>query len=134
MSKEELIAAIQQCAKELGRTPKCSELISRFPATKMAAIRKHLGTYTRALEESGLARTGCGFEATMDDLFRDWAEIVRKMGRIPTMTEYEHQSKFSVRPLTGRFRRWRQVPRGMHKYAEQTKLNVEYGDVTNGIA
>ena len=133
MSKEEIIAAIQECAEKLGRAPKYSELLNAFPAAKMGAIRKHLGTYTRALEESGVPGAGYGFEVTMDDLFRDWAGIVRKMGRVPTMTEYEHRSKHSVRPLVGRFRRWKQIPRGLYKYAEQAKLDVEYGDVLNVI-
>ena len=66
----------------------------------MGAIRKYLGTYTLALQESGLDCLGAGFEVAMDELFRDWALIVRKMKKLPTMTEYEHQSKYSVRPLT----------------------------------
>jgi hypothetical protein len=61
----------------------------------------------------------------MAELFRDWAVIVRKMKKLPTMTEYEHQSKYSVRPLTGRFKKWAQMPRGMHEYARQQKLDVE---------
>jgi len=69
----------------------------------------------------------------MDGLFRDWALIVRKMKKLPTMTEYEHQSKYSVRPLMGRFKRWTQMPRGMHEYARQQKLDVEYADVMNMI-
>ena len=52
----------------------------------------------------------------MDDLFRDWAQIVRKTGKVPNMTEYEHESKYSVRPLVGRFKRWKQMPRGMYEY------------------
>ena len=132
-AKQEMIAAIKECAAKLGRPPKFSEFTSAFPAIKMGAIRKYAGTYTLALQESGLDCLGAGFEVPMDELFRDWALIVRKMEELPTMTEYEHQSKYSVRPLMGRFKRWAQMPRGMHEYARQQKLDVEYADVMNII-
>ena len=133
MSKEEIIAAIKDCAQKLGRAPRFSELLSAYPAAKMGAIRKYLGTYTLALRESGVECAGPGFEVAMDDLFRDWALIVRKMGKIPNMTEYDRHSKYSVRPLMGRFKRWTQMPRGMHEYARLKKMDVEYADVLNVI-
>ena len=133
MSKEEIIAAIKESAEKLGRAPKYAELLNAFPAAKMGAIRKYLGTYTQALRESGMDCLGAGFEVAMDDLFRDWALIVRKTGKVPNMTEYEHASKYSVRPLVGRFKKWKQMPRGMYEYARQKKLDVEYTDVLNVI-
>jgi len=133
MSKEEIIAAIKDCAQKLGRAPKFQEFENAYPAIKMGAIRKYVGTYTLALREAGLECLGAGFEVAMDELFRDWAQIARKMKKLPNMTEYEHQSKYSVRPLVGRFKRWAQMPRGMHEYARQQKLDVEYADVMNLI-
>src|SRR5438270_3000734 len=133
VSKEEIIAVIKECAGKLGRPPKFSEFESAYPAIKMGTIRKYVGTYTLALREAGLDCLGAGFEVAMDELFRDWAVIVRKMKKLPTMTEYEHQSRYSVRPLMGRFKRWTQMPRGMHEYARQQKVDVEYGDVMNMI-
>ena len=81
VTKEEIIAAIKECAKNLGRAPSQPELSSAYPAIKMGTIRKCLGTYRQALEESGLTGAGCGYEASMDELFRDWTQIVRKMVR-----------------------------------------------------
>lgn len=115
MSKEEIIAAIKECADKLGRAPKFTELIQVYPAAKMGAIRKYLGTYTLALRESGMDCLGSGFEVPMDDLFRDWVQVVRKTRKVPNMTEYERESKYSVRPLVGRFKRWKQMPRGMYE-------------------
>lgn len=133
MSKEEIIAAIKESAEKLGRAPSQPELTTSYPAIKMGTIRKFFGTYTKALEESGFAGAGCGYEVTMENLFMDWAGIVRRTGKIPTMTEYERESRHSVRPLVGRFRRWSQIGRGMHEYAQQTKLDVEYADVLDII-
>ena len=129
MSKEEIIAAIQECARKLGRAPKFQEFENAYPAIKMGVIRKYVGTYTLALREAGLECLGAGFEVAMDELYRDWAMIVRKMKKLPTMTEYEHESKYSVRPLMGRFKRWTQMPRGMHEYARQKSMEAEYADV-----
>ena len=129
MSKEEIIAAIRDCARKLGRAPKFAELLQHCPAAKMGAIRKHIGTYTLALRESGIECAGAGFEVAMDDLFRDWTRVVRKLRKVPNMTEYERESKYSVRPLVGRFKRWTQMPRGMYEYARQKSMEAEYADV-----
>jgi len=86
MSKEEIIAAIKESAVKMGRPPRFSEFASAFPAIKMGAIRKYAGTYTLALREAGLDCLGSGFEVAMDELFRDWAVIVRKLKKLPTST------------------------------------------------
>jgi hypothetical protein len=86
VSKEDIIAAIKECAGKMGRAPKYAELLNHFPPAKMGAIGKYLGTYTLALRESGLDCLGAGFEVAMDELFHDWALIVGKMKKLPTMT------------------------------------------------
>ncbi|HEY1525809.1 MAG TPA: hypothetical protein VGH51_06185 [Candidatus Angelobacter sp.] len=94
MSKEEIIAATKECAEKLRRAPSQPELSSAYPAIKMGKILKFFGTYTKALEESGFAGSGCGYEVTMENLFVDWAGIVRRTAKIPTMTEYERESRY----------------------------------------
>jgi len=37
-SREDIIAAIKECAQNLGRAPKYAELLNHFPAAKMGAI------------------------------------------------------------------------------------------------
>ncbi len=134
MQKEDIIAAIKEYAGKLGgRAPSFPELRRAYPAMNMGVIRKYCGVYAKALREAGFEAAGCGYTVEMDDLFRDWARIVRKLGKIPSLTEYDLHSKYSVRPLVGRFRSWGQAPRGLHKYAEQQGLDIEYGDVLNVI-
>ena len=53
VKKEDIIAAIKECAQNLGRAPKDAELLNHFPAAKMGAIRKYLGTYTLAHRKAG---------------------------------------------------------------------------------
>ena len=50
------------------------------------------------------------------------------------MTEYDRESRYSVRPLSGRFPKMdAEYREGMHEYAQQKKLDVEYADVLNVI-
>lgn len=65
----------------------------------------------------------------MEHLFRDWAEIVRKLGRLPTMAEYGINSKYSIRPLISRYKSWKQVAPAMLLSAERDGLRTGYEDV-----
>jgi len=133
MSKEEVIAAIQESAARLGHVPTFTEVRR---ATKMSKheIRKHFLTYSKALSECGLQRTGPGYEADATELFKDWAGLVRKLDKLPTMAEYEMHGSYSVRPLIRRYGGWVHVPAGLQDFAREEKLEGEWGDVLEVIA
>ena len=42
-----------------------------------------------ALEVCGLEIKGAGYRTVPETLFLEWAGIVRKLGKVPTITEYE---------------------------------------------
>ena len=129
VSGQDSIIAIREMAERLGRFPSMPELRQAHPEIKMGTVRKYFAGYGEALRQAGFEGGGCGYTVTMDALFRDWARLARKFGRCPTMGEYERDSKYSVRPLVGRFRVWSQVPRGLYGYAERAELDVEFSDV-----
>ena len=133
MSKEEVIAAIQESAARLGHVPTFTEVRR---ATKMSKheIRKHFLTYSKALSECGLQRTGPGYEADATELFKDWAGLVRKLGKLPTMAEYEMHGSYSVRPLIRRYGGWVHVPAGLQDFAREERLEGEWSDVLDVIA
>jgi hypothetical protein len=97
-------------------------------------IRKHFLTYSKALSECGLQRTGPGYAADATELFKDWAGLVRKLGKLPTMAEYEMHGSYSVRPLIRRYGGWVHVPAGLQDFAREEKLEGEWGDVLDVIA
>jgi len=132
-SGQEILAAIREMAERMGRYPSMPELTQAHPEIKIGTVRKYFAGYGEALREAGFEGGGCGYTVTMDALFRDWARLARKFGRCPTMSEYERDSKYSVRPLVGRFRVWSQVPRGLYGYAEREELDIEFGDVMEMI-
>lgn len=132
MSKDEVIAAIQECAEKLGRRPNLQDLRSMRNVT-MRIIVRHFGTYARAVAAAGMEARGSGFQVSLEDLFNDWARLVRTLGRIPTVMEYELNSQHSARPLTKRFGKWTEVPRGLLRYAEEMSLEKDWSDVLDLI-
>ncbi len=133
MSKEEVIAAIQESAARLGHVPTFTEVRRTMKMSKHE-IRKHFLTYSRALTECGLQRTGPGYEVDAKILFLDWAGLVRKLGKLPTMAEYEMHGSYSVRPLIRRYGGWVHVPAGLQDFAREERLEGEWGDVLDVIA
>jgi hypothetical protein len=133
MNKEEIIAAIQESAARTGRVPTFSEL-RRITKLSKHSIRKHFLTYNKALSECGLERKGPGYEADMKALFLDWAGLVRRLGKVPTMAEYEMEGSYSVRPLIRRFGGWVHVPAGLEEFARTGGLEGEWADVLDVIA
>jgi hypothetical protein len=127
-SKEEIIKIIQQLAARLGHVPSIPELTRNTSLTRRQ-IRKNFCTYDQALKECALDRHGAGHKLGMDILFRDWAVAVRKLNRVPSVTEYEQLSRFSMGPLKRRFRGWSGVPRGLADYVQERGWMEEYKDV-----
>ena len=133
MNKEEVIAAIQESAARLGHAPTFTE-VRRATQMSKHEIRKHFLTYAKALSECGLQRTGPGYEADATELFKDWAALVRKLGKLPTMAEYEMHGSYSVRPLIRRYGGWVHVPAGLQDFARKERLEGEWADVLDVIA
>src|SRR5215472_6547329 len=121
MSQEEVIAIIKDCAARLGRTPKLADL-EEMGKIRKYEVQKAFGTYERALEVCDLEIRGAGHRVALDTLFLEWAGIVRKMGKVPTITEYEKLSGRSLRPLVSRFRSWRKIPMGILEYLKSHGL------------
>ena len=130
MSKEEVLVAIRDCAEKIGHPPSLTELRINTGVLERH-VRKHFLTYKRALAECGMVREGCGYMVTPEALFKDWAELVRSMGKIPNINEYDMYSKYSHRPLVRRFGNWRQAQAGLLTLAEENGWEVQWKDVVD---
>ena len=128
MTKQQIMTAIQECAEKLGHVPSHVELLKHAGVSRKA-VRRHFANYGALLAECKLAGTGSGYQAEMKDLFEDWARLVRALKKVPTIAEYELQSRFSVRPLTTRFGTWNQVPYGLKLHAEEQGWAADWKDV-----
>ncbi len=128
--KEEILAAIKEVADKLGRAPMSGEL-EEMTGGKIyrAQINRRFGNYGAALEQCGLARQDHARPRTMLELFTLWATATRKVGKVPTITEFHAATMVSSACLVRRFRRWSLVKSGMQKFMELEKLEGEWADV-----
>ena len=128
MTQEEVIAVVKGCTAKLGHAPTVAEFHEMSAVTKRQ-VRKLFGSHTRMLSASGVSREGSGYPISMRSLFLDWAGIVRSLGAVPTLIDYERASRYSIRPLNDRLGGWRNVPAGMLQVAREEKLEDEWRDV-----
>ena len=133
MSREEIIIAMKECAAKLGRPPGADEFRVTM-AVRRHLIRKHFSTYTQLLTECGLERHGSGKALTLESMFKDWAGVVRSLGKIPTAADYDRHGAHSYRPFMSRYGYWKEVPWGMLAYMVEKGLGGEWQDVQKIIA
>jgi hypothetical protein len=128
MTKQETMELIVGCAGELEHVPSFSEVVQMTPISRRQ-IRKHFGSYTRALRECNLERKetgGGGQKLPLERLFADWAGVVQRLRKLPSMSEYELLGKYTTGPLVRRFGSWRQVPHGLKQFAEMRGLAEQW--------
>jgi HNH endonuclease len=128
MTKQEISEIIVGCEQKLEHVPTFAEVV-KMTAISRRQIRKHFGSYTRALRECNLERKetgGGGQKLPLERLFADWAGVVQRLRKLPSMGEYEMLSKYTTGPLVRRFGSWRQVPHGLKQFAESRGLAEEW--------
>src|SRR6516162_10177687 len=100
-SSEEILEAIRRFAKKLKRTPTLRELNAL--GIGRGVIEGRWKKLSNALKEAGVPATGIGFHYPNATLLLDWAGVARKLGRIPTVMEYEKHGRFCHMPFSQRF-------------------------------
>jgi len=132
MGRQQIMAAIVECTEKLGEVPSQSQLTKMSNFTKLQ-VRRHFGSYAHALRACKLEKSGGGWKITMEALFQDWAMVVRALGKLPSVTEYEQNSQYSQTPLVKRFGTWGQVPHGLRQYMEEQGREEEWKDILEKI-
>ncbi len=132
MSRQEIMAAIVECAEKLGHAPSHTELLKNTKVSQRQIV-KQFGTFTRALRTCNLERNCGGNKLTMEALFADWATVVRTLKKVPSKAEFEHLAKHSTTPLKTRFGSWGQVPGSLKRYIEDQGRTEECKDLLEAI-
>jgi hypothetical protein len=128
MTKQEIMEVIVGSAEKLEHVPSFAEMVTMTQISRRQ-IRKHFGSYTRALRECNLERKetgGGGQKLPLESLFADWAGVVHRLKKLPSMSEYELFGKYTTGPLVRWFGSWRQVPHGLKQFAERRGLAEEW--------
>jgi Homing endonuclease associated repeat len=132
ISKEEILAALTECADKLGRCPSLADM-KAHGNIGVRAIRRYFRTYTDALREAGLDPFGPGHRVKLEALLVEWMEIARRLAKVPSVNEYRAHSRHSVQPLISRFGAWSEVPRGLVHFAQENGLEAPWQDVIGMI-
>jgi hypothetical protein len=132
MSKEEILKAIRACAKQLKHNPSRRDL--RRLRISEETLYKHFGGLGKALEEAGLKPCGSGFRQPEAVVLLDWAAVARRLGKIPTVHEYESAGRFSDMPFHSRYGNWTRIPEAFRRFATKTRIQGEWKDVLKMIA
>lgn len=128
MTREEILTAIREVAEKLGHPPTFPQLEDMTPMRRRD-IRRHFRSFTGALEESGVG-VGDNCRRIPDEaLFVEWATIARNLKKLPSITQFDDRSKYTVGPYQSRFRHWSRVPEKMREYARTHGLMDEWQDV-----
>jgi hypothetical protein len=131
MSRVEILQAIRSCARKLKHNPSRRDL--RRLRISEAALYKHFGGLKGALEKAGLRPSGSGFRQQESAVLLDWARVARKLGKIPTVTEYESRGRFSDMPFHTRYGNWTSVPDAFLRFARKEKIQGKWEDVLGMI-
>jgi hypothetical protein len=94
-TKDEIIKAIRESAEELGRTPTVGDL-KRLKKIGLKTVKRYFGRYADALREAGFEPQGAGYRLELETLAKDWMEIARKLGKVPSLLQYNRLSPYSV--------------------------------------
>jgi hypothetical protein len=132
MSKAGVLKAIRFCARKLKRNPTRRDL-RRIARISEDTIYKHFGTLYKALETAGLRPSGSGFRQQESTVLLDWAGVARKLGKIPTVHEYESAGRFSDMPFHSRYGNWVTVPEAFRRFARKQKVEGKWKDVLRMI-
>lgn len=135
ITRAEIIRAIKDYVARTGKLPSLPQLqkATRHPSLNNGTIRHRFGNYANAVAAAGYKNRGAGRPATLRQLFLDWAALVRRLQRIPTIGEYGLEAEYSIRPLIRRCGGWRSVPARMLEFANKEGLARDWPDVVRII-
>lgn len=128
LNREEIIALLRKIAEELGHRPNQFEFW-QMASAKKEHVRRLFGSYRELVQEAGFEALGPGFHITREQLFQDWAQVVRKAGRIPSVMQYDKLGRYSHRAFRTRWKSWQDVPAAMLEYAQEKWPDRQWDDV-----
>lgn len=116
--KREILDAVRRAARDIGRPPSRSQFIKASGISEYQILR-HFASWREAVQAAGLQPATTNIKLDDADLLQEWGELARKLGRIPTRTEYRRQGRHSANVFDTHFGRWSAVPRKFRDFARE---------------
>jgi Homing endonuclease associated repeat len=132
LSKEVIIAAIQEVARRLGRAPKSREF-TPLSGISTWQLTGRFDTYCNAVRAAGLKPNQQGVKVEAAALLEDWGKVVRRVGAVPSRRLYTEAGSYSIECFSARFERWTQVPAEFTRFVAAGGLAGDWTDVLEKI-
>jgi hypothetical protein len=131
-SKEEIIAAVQEAARQLGRAPRSREFRS-LSGVSMWQVEGRFGTYCNAIRAAGLNPSWQGVKLETAAMLEDWGRVVRKVGGVPTRRQYKEAGSYAPSSYESRFDGWVEISAEFIRFVAAGALPGEWTDVVEKI-
>jgi hypothetical protein len=131
-SKEAVIAAIQEVARQVGHVPTAREF-RPLGRVSLWQVTGRFGTYGKALRAAGLEPSQRGVKVEAAALLEDWGKAVRKLGLVPSLSQYRKAGRYSCECFFLRFKRWVNVPAEFTRFVKAGWLAGDWTDVGDTI-
>jgi hypothetical protein len=132
MTNEQIISALRAAARKLGRAPNGLEFRQMSGITKFKVARR-FHTYNTALRAAGLTPSTSGTRIETAVLFEDWGKVTRKIGGVPSQSEYLRDGKYSLDCLIRRVYSWARIPAEFQRFVAGGGLAGDWIDVLEMI-
>jgi Homing endonuclease associated repeat len=133
VSKDEVIAAIRECARKLGRPPSFREFAGMTGIT-FGKMRRHFPSIGYATRAAGLRSEPHALHTETRGVLMDWARVARKVRRLPSRAQYRRYGQHSTTSIFVRFGRWALLPAHFLEFARQNGVEEQWQDVLQMIA
>ena len=132
MTNEQILRALRAAARKLGRAPNGLEFRQMSGITKFKVARR-FQTYNAALHAAGLTPSTSGTRIETAALFEDWGKVTRKIGGVPSQSEYLRDGKYSLDCLIRRVHSWARIPTEFSRFVSAGGLAGDWTDVEEMI-
>ena len=123
--RDEVLNAIRQAAKTLGRPPSRAEFKSSSGMSEYQVL-KHFPSWREAVRAAGLEPYSTNVRLDPAVLLQDWGEMVRRERRIPTRDQYRRAGNYSPAVFEKKFGPWSNIPAQFRAFAQS---HLEWADV-----
>jgi len=125
-TKEKVLDAIRKAASKTVNKRLTRQAFIAESGMKVADIFRHFPKWSDALAAAGLAIEPYNRKIDPKELLKDWGELVRKHGRMPTRNIYKLQGKYSPGVFAANWGPWSEIP---SRFREFARNRPEWSDV-----
>jgi hypothetical protein len=115
-----LLQTIREAVKSAGGKRIGMQKFLAHSKLKSTDIYRHYTGWRHALRAAGIDPTAHNTPVDSATLLADWAGVADKLGRIPTLHEYNLSGRHGTSTIMRRFGSWNKIPHAFREYAAKS--------------